>query len=603
MGHFLSELKRRHIYRVGAAYVVVAWALTQAVDVLSQVFALPGWIAQPAVVLLAIGFPVALVAAWMIESRPHEAVAAAVRSKNTTVDWALFGAVAVLIVLTGYQQISQPAQTSGVDAARSAGRDPASAISLAVLPFANLSGDPNQEFFSDGITEEITSALARVPDLRVVARTSAYQFRDQNRDIQSIGQQLRATHFIEGSVRKAGDRVRITAQLVQANNGTQVWSENFDRRLTDIFAIQEDIARSIATSLQMPLGLSQGNTLVQNRPNDLNTYEQYLRAKAIVRDRFSGRPLSDATTLLEQVVGRDPNFAPAWAQLALAYALTPQDGANFNASPDVFRRLVDSSLTRAEETARRAIQLDANLADGYVSLARAQDARGKYLTAEELFLRALALDPNHPDALSLYSNFLAGIGRPNEALQFRQKAVAVDPLVPVYNLNAASMVWLNGQTDTAIAILEALPPSVGRTGRLAIIHAAAGRYREAADALEETPAAASLLNVQEAVRLLRTAPATAPSAETLPRLDGFLDFVYLYVGAPERALDSVVRGFEGGYAPAFFISLYWHPAHAPVRKTARFKTFVRNAGFVDYWKAKGWPDLCRAVGADDFVCD
>jgi tetratricopeptide (TPR) repeat protein len=223
--------------------------------------------------------------------------------------------------------------------------------------------------------------------------------------------------------------------------------------------------------------------------------------------------------------------------------------------------------------------------------------------AEELFLRALALDPSHPDALSLYSNFLAGIGRLEEALEFRQKAVAVDPLVPVYNLNAASMVWLNGQTDAAIAMLEALPPSLGRSGRLAIFHAAAGHYREAADALAETPPAASVANLEEAIRLLRTAPASVPSPETLPRLGGFLDFVYVYVGAPERALDSSVQGFEGGYAPAFFISPHWHPAHAPVRRTTRFKTFVRSVGFVEYWKAKGWPELCRPVGADDFECD
>src|SRR5262249_48922446 len=138
-------------------------------------------------------------------------------------------------------------QKTGVEASKTAASSPSSAIAIAVLPFVNLSGDAGQEFFSDGITEEITTALAKVPDLRVVARTSAYQFRAQNRDIQSIGQQLHATHFIEGSVRKAGDRVRVAVQLIKADDGTHVWAEDYDRQLTDIFAIQEDIARAIIT--------------------------------------------------------------------------------------------------------------------------------------------------------------------------------------------------------------------------------------------------------------------------------------------------------------------------------------------------------------------
>ena len=310
-----------------------------------------------------------------------------------------------------------------------------------------MSGDARQEFFSDGMTEEITSALAKVPDLRVVARTSAYQFKAQNRDIQSIGQQLHASHFIEGSVRKAGDRVRITVQLIKADDGTHIWSEDYDRQLTDIFAIQEDIARAITTSLRMPLGLKPGENLVNNRSIDPESYQQYLRAKALVRARGQ-KPLSDAAALLEQVVARDPNFAPAWAQLGLAYALTPlYDPAWDSGSVDEFRRVVDASLTRAEAAARRAIQLDTNLADGYLSLARALDPRGKYLLAEEFYSKALALDPNNPDALNLYSTLLAGVGRLKEALAMKQRLLSMDPFVPVYNAVSAWALWLNGRDD------------------------------------------------------------------------------------------------------------------------------------------------------------
>src|SRR4029077_10431820 len=150
-------------------------------------------------------------------------------------------------------------------AARAAAASPIGVISLAVLPFVNLSSDKEQEFFSDGITEEITAALAKVPDLRVVARTSAFQFKAQNRDIQSIGRQLHASHFIEGSVRKVGNRVRITAQLIAADSGVHMWAENYDRELIDVFAIQEEIATAIAGALRVPLGLKQGERLVSNR--------------------------------------------------------------------------------------------------------------------------------------------------------------------------------------------------------------------------------------------------------------------------------------------------------------------------------------------------
>src|SRR6185295_13900272 len=205
----------------------------------------------------------------------------------------------------------------------------------------------------------------RVPDLRVVARTSAYQFRDQNRDIQTIGQQLHATHFIEGSVRKAGDRVRITAQLIKVDDATHLWSENYDRQLTDIFQIQEDIARAITASLRMPLGLKPGENLVSNRKIDPESYQQYLHAKALTQN--GGRnPTREATALLEQVVAGNPDYAPAWALLGFNYGRAANLGA---AEPlDKARRIVDAFVPKAEASVRRAVQLDPNLRDGYATL-------------------------------------------------------------------------------------------------------------------------------------------------------------------------------------------------------------------------------------------
>ena len=605
MDNFLAELKRRNIYRVGAAYAVVAWVLLQLVGVLMPVFDLPVWIARAFLLFLAIGFPVALVFAWVHQLAPESGALARVTTGK--LDWALMGALVVVIALVSYQQLAPSPgartaqdQQAGVAAARAASTAKAGAISIAVLPFANLSGDAAQEFFSDGMTEEITAALAKIPDLRVVARTSAFQFKAQNRDIQSIGQQLHATHFIEGSVRKAGTRVRITAQLIKADDGTHIWTENYDRELTDVFAIQEDIATAIAGALRMPLGLKPGERLVSSRTADAESYQQYLRARALVR----ARALPDAIAILEPVVARDPNYAPAWALLAQAYDLTPnQYATRFGDSIEGLRRVVDASLPRAETAARRAIQLDANLADGYVSLARVQDRHGKFLLAEELYSKALALDPNNPEALHAYSLLLAAVGRIKEALAMRQRLQALEPFVPNYNFNTVLVLWLDGQTDAAIAMAKTLPAAFSPMS-LAMIYAAAGRYSQAADALLETQPGSTdtAVQLQIAARLLRMAPAPARSPANLPRL-GVLGYIYLYVGAPSRTLEYPEGELEAGYLSKATNAQFWHPSYAPVRKTERFKTFVRKAGFVEYWRAKGWPEFCHPTTADDFICD
>jgi adenylate cyclase len=588
MTDFFSELKRRHIYRVAAAYVVVAWALTQAIDVLSQVFELPRSIGQPAILLLAAGLPIALLIAWTVESKPHKAIASAVRSESPTADWSLMAALCAVIVIFCYQQLTA-----------TPGRAPqGDAVSIAVLPFVNLSSDAEQEFFSDGITEEITSALAKVPGLTVIGRTSAFQFKGDNRDLRMIGRALGTTHLIEGSVRKAGSRVRITAQLIVADSGAHLWTENYDREMTDVFAIQEDIATAIASSFQKPLGLGPGEQLVSNRTSDADSYQQYLRGRALVR----ARALPDAIALLEPVVARDPNFAPAWAMLAQAYDLTPNQYAlRFSDSTEGLSRVVAASLPRAETAAARAVQLDPNFADGYVALGAVRDRHGQFLLADELYSKALALDPNNPEALHAYSLLLASLGHIKEALTIRQKLQALEPFVPNYNFNTAMLLWLDGQNDPAITMAKTLPATLSPSV-LSQFYAAAGLYSESVDTLLQTPPGtetASLLQI--AARVLRTAPMPAASPENLPRL-GIYSYVYLHVGAPSRALEFPEGELKAGYLVKATNAQFWHASYAPVRETERFKRFVKAAGFLEYWRKKGWPDFCHPIGNEDFAC-
>jgi adenylate cyclase len=594
MNEFLAQLKRRHIYRVAAAYAVVAWVLIQLVDNVAPALRLPEWTPALVIVLLFVGLPITLLSAWTRELAPADGA----RPATGTLDWALMAALVTMIALVSYQQL---APTTGASTAQQGSLAPAApqTLSIAVLPFTNMSGDAAQEFFSDGMTEEITTALAKVPDLHVVGRTSAFQFKGQNKDLTAIGQALHATHLIEGSVRKDGNEIRITAQLIRAGDGTHLWTESYNRELKGVFAVQEEIAQAIAAALQVPLGLKQGEVLVSNRTSDTDSYQDYLRARALVRARI----LPNAIAILEPAIARDPGYAPAWAMLAQAYDLTPnQYSIQFNDYGEGLRRIADASLPRAEMAARRAIQLDANLADGYVALARLEDRRGKILLAEELYSKALALDPNNPEALHAYSAQLAAMGRVKEAVAIRQRLQGLEPFVPVFNFNTALILWLDGQDENASAMAKALSPPLRQTV-LSAIDAAVGRYSEAADMLLEMVSGNRAAGeLQDATRLLRTAPAIAASPQTLPRL-GLWDFVYIYVGAPSRFLESREGQLEAGYLVPISNALLWHSSYTPVRKTERFKAYARKAGMVDYWRARDWPDLCRPMGADDFECD
>ena len=479
-----------------------------------------------------------------------------------------------------------------------------------MLPFENLSGDATQEFFSNGMTEEITAALAKVSGLNVVARTSAFQFKAQNRDIQSIGQQLHASHFIEGSVRKAGNRVRITAQLIAADSGVHMWAENYDRELTDVFAIQEEIATAIASALRVPLGLKAGQNLVSNRTTDTDSYQDYLRARTLVRVR--GLPSRMAAAgLLERAVARDPNYAPAWGMLGQAYAAIafPQDpAASLNRSTDEIRRVTAESLQKAEAAAQKAIRLDPNHIDGYTALALARNYRGQFVQAEDLYKQALSIDPGNPEALNQYSLMLVLVGRLKDALAMRLRLKELEPFVGPFNAITASVLALNGRNDEAMAIFKRGLP---RTAAIvAELYASMGRYSEAADTLRGIPSGAVLPGavsvppgaVEEAIRLLRNAPAQTPSPQIILKGTPFA-FVYVYAGTPDRVLEKFEPTAENGLLGDPQPGLLWGALYAPVRKTERFKAFVRKIGLVDYWKARGWPEFCHPVGADDFTCD
>jgi TolB-like protein/DNA-binding winged helix-turn-helix (wHTH) protein/Tfp pilus assembly protein PilF len=498
------------------------------------------------------------------------------------------------------------AQTASRSASEAA-TAPARTLRLAVLPFENLSADKEQEFFSDGMTEEITSALAKVSGLTVVARTSAFEFKNTNKDIRSIGQALGATHLIEGSVRKAGETVRIGAKLIRADDGTYLWTESYDRELKDVFAVQEEIATAIAGALRVPLGLKERQSLVANRTADTESYQDYLRAKALVHARGAlepGGPVTQAAELLEQVVARDPNYAPAWALLAQASVVSPFFTAAFyNGSTDELRQMVAETLTKAESATAQAIRLDPNHADGYTALAQVRRLSGRLVEADDLFKQALSVDAGNSEALHWYSSHLANVGRLNEAVPLRRRLQALEPFYPIFQRSTAQILWAHGQSEEAIAILKTTSSNLISPLLLVEVYVSMGRNAEAAQTLQGYPSGIFPPGVvEEAVRLLRSAPVPAPTHPTVLS-KGRLGFVYLYVGAPDRAIDFFESTADAGMLNnSVSGTSLWAPAYAPVRKTARFKNLVRTMGLVDYWRVRGWPEFCHPTTGNDFVC-
>jgi adenylate cyclase len=505
-------------------------------------------------------------------------------------------ALAVTAVLWLYPRPAAMQATSQPSAA-SAG------ISVAVLPFLNLSSDKDQEFFSDGMTEEITSALAKIPNLPVVGRTSAFAFKGKNEDLSAIGKALHATYLLEGSVRKAGDRVRITAQLIKAATGDHVWTDSYDRNLTDIFVVQEDVAKAIAAALQSPLGLKQSAALVSNRQIDPASYEDYLRATALVRSRDSGTPLNLAIALLKGVVARQPNYAPAWALLANTYSFAPlYDPAYQKDTVEELRRVAGDVLPKAEAAARRSIQLDPRNADAYVALGRVQAYEVKWLASEQSLKQALDLDPLNPEALHTYSLFLTATGQIKPAIAIREKLRALDPLVPTYNGTTVRVLLCTGDYAEALALAQGLPAGSGSRATSSMrVYLATKRYKEAAASiLTAPPGLYPPANLAEAVAMMRAAP-SPPLRRDGPYM-GALSVVFSYTGVPERAFEVVEHNADAGFNVLSAMVDLWQVDFGAARKTERTRNLIRKLGLVDYWRAKGWPQLCQPAGADDFAC-
>jgi TolB-like protein len=491
---FFEELKRRNVFRVGIAYGVAAWVLLQVADLVLENINAPEWVIQAMMMMVGLGFIAALVIAWAYEMTPEgiKKEADVDRSHSVTTDTGrkmdriIIGFLVIAVAVLLYRQSGniesiEPAPGVAAEEVTEPAASPESEEkSIAVLPFVNMSSDPEQEYFSDGLSEELLNRLAKNDQLHVAARTSAFQFKGQNLDIADIGRQLNVAHVLEGSVRKAGNRLRITAQLIQVDNGFHLWSETYERELDDVFAIQDEIAVAISEAMEIELGTSSNLAAGSKPTSNLEAYNLYLQARHLLAQR-GDENMRRANELFAEAVALDPGFVSAWSGLAFNMCLL------YSYSPQIS---LEESLATTMSAAQRAIELDPDNSEAYTAVGRALAANWDWKGAQESFERAYALGPNDVGVLNLYADFLWQIGDIHEAINLKKQAYDLDPLSGVLAGDFAEMSAEAGQFEEALVAGERgkmlAPQSFARINSLWAVLVTSGDFEKAWSLVEAT---------------------------------------------------------------------------------------------------------------------
>ena len=374
MKAFFSELRDRKVFRVAIVYLVAGWLVMQIADVMFPALGLPQWSVTLVAALLIVGFPVALVLSWAYEAGPG-----------------------------GIHRDTRDKDDAPADSDQK---------SVGVLPFADMSPGKDQEYFSDGLTEELLNVLAQLPGLRVCSRTSSFSLKNANADIRTVAERLGTAFVVEGSVRKAGDNLRITAQLIEAASDTHLWSQTYDRELDDVFAIQDDIARQIAGVLQVKL---LPDSLPSPSTDDVEAYSYFLRGRSFF-NRLGYNNIRSAIDMFQKATSADPEFSRAWASLALAHAYSV-----------LLHGSGDADMRIADEASRRAIALDPELADGHVARIVVCAAESRGAEAEAAFRKAVELDPDNYEAYYHFGRYMFKQGDFERVIELWERAREIDP--------------------------------------------------------------------------------------------------------------------------------------------------------------------------------
>jgi len=617
---FFEELRRRNVFRVGIAYVVATWILLQVIDFTLDVIDAPNWIMQVLVLLGAVGLPIVLTFAWVFEMTPEglkreseiqhdDSVIAHTAKKLDKLTIALLIAVVVIVLADRFiPETGQPGESVAKDIATQTTRPVATdkpartTPSLAVLPFTNMSSDPDNEYFSDGISEELLNLLVQVNGLRVPSRTSSFAFKGKNMDIKEIARQLAVGHILEGSVRKSGKQVRITAQLIDVSTDTHMWSKTYDRELKNIFAIQDEIAAEIVHEMKIALNTSGLISRETSQPTkDMLAYQDYLRGRHFFIQR--GIPsLKASLEAMQSAVARDPEFTEAWAGLCMTAAvISGWDQDNIGE----YNQL-------ALEAGNHALMLDKNSATALAGLGILNYNKANWAKSLELLKRAAELSSDSSPTY-FYGLVLQTTGYIDEAFEMLQAAEILDPVYPQLQYALGVNAMLRNDTAAANIYFQRAIDGGNANGAAGMywLDLRLGNLENAIDFLQQTTAM-EIAGLSSGPAQASTNIMSAAIRDPSRRQEGIKAAVteedmiaLIYFSAEPEIIELLNTRLSEGKTIMISVNLtnFWTDESSSLRQSPEYKQILTKVDLVDLWKQRGWPDLCHAVGEDDFECE
>jgi adenylate cyclase len=578
--NFFAELKRRNVYKVVVAYAVVAWLLIQAASILLPTFEAPPWVMKVLVLVIMLGFPAVLIFSWAFEITPEgiklESEVAPNKSVTRKTGRKLVAMTAILAVIAAglfvFQYIRSQSSTSVVVPL-------IPNKSIAVLPFDNLSRDPDNAYFCEGVQDEILTRLAKVADLKVISRTSTQHFKSAPENLPAIAKQLGVMHILEGSVQKANDQVRVNVQLINAMTDAHLWADTFDRKLTDIFAVESEIAKTIAETLQAKITGSEKSSIAKAPTANPEAYELYLKGRFFWNKR-SGVDLRKAIEFFNQAIAKDPNYALAYAGLADSYLLLP----NYGGAPTA------DVIPPARAAVAKALELDDSLAEAHASLGLLDTLDLRLERAITHMERAVQLKPNYATGYHWLGLGHLSLGHFDQAIADGKRAAELDPLSVIIN---ADLAWTYASAHRFDEAETQARKTLEIDPRFFLAHYYLGGIRQAKGQLTEAiaeyqqafdlngdfyslaalgQAYARVGNKVEAQKILARLNEEAKSRHVAAYAWALL---YLGLGDKNRALDELETAYHRGVTNYLFV-LKVDPLFDDLRGQPRFEALVQK---------------------------
>jgi adenylate cyclase len=598
---FLGELKRRNVFRIGMAYIVAAWVLIQLGYIIAQNYGAPAWGMGVFITFLICALPIALYFTWVFaittdglrKESDLQRVESLTRRTGHKLDYitmALLAVVVGMVALERYMPLPPDPESVHERTVPATEPEPEPAIdenSIAVLPFINMSAESDQEYFSDGLSEELLNVLTKVEGLNVASRTSSFAYKNDTRNIRQIARTLRVANILEGSVRKVGNRLRITAQLIDASNDRHLWSDSYDREMDDIFQIQDEIANAIVSALTTELGIGLQAVSVDTATSNLDAYDLFLKARELFIAR---KNLPTSWQLLGQATQMDPQFARAWEALAAVQAVAtswfPGDGVDHPAL--------------ALEAANRALEIDPKLSMAYAVIGLMFETTGEgFAGAIRNYDLAIANDPKNATAWLWRGITIKNMGYIQKAFSDFEQCLSIDPgYLNCRQFRAESLLGL-GRIEEAVREMEAtFEDNYHSADDTFVSYYVHSGQRKVALLVAALALRKQFVPVKDWIEAIEN-----PDDDHTARVARFNQW-----GEPHNLdvcdMETVAIALrqEQCYTTVTHATLMWQPDTAYFRKTPAFKEFV-NTHLMDYWLENGFPAQCRALEAGDFECD